>query len=71
MDLDQVRGFELKYAGIPFPLEIVKADVAGDVAQVTRSCALGPLHASGTDERWIKDTSGAWRLSETIERFGY
>lgn len=71
MGLDQERAFELKYAGRPYPLASVVARVQGDGAIVSRSIEYGPLRASGTDERWLKDAGGTWRLSATVSRYSY
>jgi hypothetical protein len=71
MGLDQERAFELKYAGRPYPLATVIARVQGDTANVSRSLEYGPLRASGTEERWDKDASGAWRLRAIVSRFSY
>ena len=71
MGLDQERAFELKYAGRPYPLATVIARLHGDTASVTRSIEYGPLRASGTDERWLRDAGGTWRLSATVSRYSY
>jgi hypothetical protein len=61
----------LKYAGRPYPLATVIARLHGDTASVTRSIEYGPLRASGTDERWLRDAGGTWRLSATVSRYSY
>jgi hypothetical protein len=71
MGLDQERAFELKYAGRPYPLATVIAQVQGDTASVSRSVEYGPLHATGTGERWLKDADGTWRLRATLSRYSY
>jgi len=71
MSLDQERAYELKYAGQPFPLAIVRADVLGDTAFVTRTLEYGPLHARGTVERWTKTSSGPWQFAGVTSRFAY
>ena len=70
MDPDQERAFELKYAGRPYPLATVLATVVGEGAIVSRSLEYGPLHATGSLERWTK-IDGAWRLSATVSRYSY
>lgn len=60
MSLDQERAFEIKYAGKPYPLAIVRAVVTGDAALVTRSLARGPLMQSGSTERWSR-ANGEWQ----------
>ncbi len=71
MSLDQERAYELKYAGQPFPLAIVRADVLGDTASVTRTLEYGPLHARGTVERWTKSANGPWRFAGIVSHFAY
>ena len=70
MGFDQEAAFELKYAGTPYPLATVRATITGDDAAVTRSLALGPLHASGSTEKWSED-GGRWHLSAVLSRYDY
>ncbi len=60
MSLEQERAFEVKYAGRPYPLAIVRASLAGDNAVVRRSLARGPLMQSGSIERWSR-VDGRWQ----------
>ncbi len=71
MGLEQERAFELKYAGRPYPLAIVAADIHDDRATVTRSFQYGPLHASGEVERWNRDAGGAWHLVSSESRYSF
>jgi hypothetical protein len=71
MGLEQERAFELKYAGRPYPLATVAADIHDDRATVTRSFQYGPLHASGGIERWNRDAGGAWHLVSSESRYSF
>lgn len=65
------RAYEAKYAERPYPLATVDGTPNSNVLVATRTTALGPLHAHGTRERWIKDASGAWRLRSTLSSWSY
>jgi hypothetical protein len=58
--------WEAEFGAQPSPLGIVIASAAGDEVVVTRSVWIAPLQGHGATERWQRDASGAWRLSETL-----
>jgi hypothetical protein len=58
--------WEAEFGAQPSPLGIVIATAAGDEVVVTRSVWLAPLQGHGAKERWQRDASGAWRLSQTL-----
>jgi hypothetical protein len=68
--LDQERAFELKYAATPYPLATVVANITGSHATVSRTLEVGPLHASGTIERWENSADG-WHQRAVLSRFSY
>lgn len=65
MTVDQERAFEIKYAGRPYPLATVRAQINGDLAVVTRSFARGPLTQSGSLEHWMR-VAGEWKRSSIL-----
>lgn len=71
MTPDDLQRYQLEFAWTPYPLARVTSSINGDTATVTRTLERGPLNVEGQKERWHRDASGQWTLSDILSRWKF